>query len=119
MSRLAIAVKVKNLNGEIIGTYNSLVEAAEDVNAVPQLLGMYLKNKIKEPMFRVEKIDYGKNVKRFNLVDTLTNKIILEKSTAVEISNYLGCVKQNVYNAYRNNRVLKKQFKIKGINNEK
>ena len=115
MSRLAIAVKVKNLNGEIIGTYNSLVEAAEAVNVVPQLLGMYLKNKIKDPMFRVEKIDYGKNVKRFNLVDILTNKIILEKSTAVEISKYLDCAKQNVYNAYRNKRVLKKQFKIKGI----
>lgn len=115
MSRLAIAVKVKNLNGEIIGTYNSLVEAAEDVNAVPQLLGMYLKNKIKEPMFRVEKIDYGKNVKRFNLVDISTDKPIIEKSTAVEISKYLGCAKQNVYNAYRKNRVIKKQFKIKGI----
>ena len=119
MSRLAISVKVKNLNGEIIGTYNSLAEAAEAVNAVPQLLGMYLKNEVKEPMFRVEKINHGQNVKRFNLVDISTNKIILEKSTAVEISNHLGCAKQNVYNAYRNNRVLKKQFKIKGINNEK
>lgn len=115
MSRLAIAVEIKNLDGELIGNYNSLVEAAEAVNVVPQLLGMYLKNEVKEPMFRVEKINHGQNVKRFNLVDISTDKPIIEKSTAVEISKYLDCAKQNVYNAYRKNRVIKKQFKIKGI----
>lgn len=112
MSRLAIAIQVKNLDGQLIGNYKSLVEAAEAVNVAPQLLGMYLKNKIKEPMFLVEKIDCGQNLKKFKLVDVLDNKAILERATAEEISKYLGCAKQNIYNAYKKNRVIKKQFRI-------